>query len=142
GTAAADTINVGGNVGGLQVTGLHTAITIFDEDPTLDSLTVNGLGGNDVINAQSLREDAVRFVINGGDGDDTITGSDGSDLITGGRGNDVAFMGPGDDTFVWNPGDGSDTVEGQAGTDFLVFNRANVGEQNDGSANGPRARRP
>src|SRR5207248_6421757 len=108
--------------------------------PTIDQLTVNGLGGNDVINAQSLRADSVRFAINGGDGNDTITGSDGSDLIVGGRGNDVMFGGAGDDTFVWNPGDGSDTLEGQAGTDFLVFNGANVSEKIDVSANGGRVR--
>jgi Ca2+-binding RTX toxin-like protein len=140
GSAAADTIFVGGNVGGLQVTGLHTAVTIFDGDPTLDSLTVNGLGGNDVINAQSLRENAILFAVNGGDGDDTITGSDGSDLVTGGRGNDTAVLGPGDDTFVWNPGDGSDVVDGGDGTDSLVFNGANVGETFDLSANGARLR--
>ena len=69
----------------------------------MDQLTLNGLGGNDAINAQSLRADSIRFLINGGDGDDTITGSDGSDLISGGRGNDVVLMGAGDDTFVWNP---------------------------------------
>jgi Ca2+-binding RTX toxin-like protein len=140
GTQGADSISVGGDVGGLQVSGLHATITMFDEDPTLDSLTINGLGGNDTIDARSLRADTVRFAINGGDGDDTITGSDGSDLITGGRGNDVAFMGAGDDTFVWNPGDGSDIVEGQGGQDTLQFNGANVNENIDLSANGNRLR--
>src|SRR5262249_54333164 len=48
GTEGADNIAVGGNIGGLQVSGLAATITIFDEDPTLDSLTINGLGGNDV----------------------------------------------------------------------------------------------
>src|SRR5262249_9495555 len=126
GTQGADNIAVGGNVGGLQVTGLHTTVTIFDEDPTLDSLTLNGLGGNDVINAQSLRSDTIQLTINGGDGDDTITGSDGNDLINGGRGNDTAFMGAGDDTFVWNPGEGSDVVEGGDGHDAMVFNGAPI----------------
>ena len=78
-------------------------------------------------------------MINGGDGDDTITGSAGNDTVIGGRGNDVAFLGAGDDTFVWNPGDGSDTVEGQAGNDTLLFNGANVNENIDISANGSRA---
>jgi Ca2+-binding RTX toxin-like protein len=140
GTQGADSIAVGGNVGGLQVTGLAATITIFDEDPTLDRLTVNGLGGNDTIDARSLRENTILFVINGGAGDDTISGSDGNDTITGGQGNDVVQMGPGDDTFVWNPGDGSDTVEGQDGTDTLQFNGANIDEQIDISANGSRVR--
>src|SRR5262249_8140603 len=65
---------------------------------------------------------------------------DGNDTIIGGRGNDTATMGDGDDTFVWNPGDGSDTVEGQAGTDTLQFNGANIAENIDISANGPRVR--
>jgi Ca2+-binding RTX toxin-like protein len=138
GTQGDDNIAVNGNVGGLLVTGLSATVTIFDEDPTLDSLTVNGLGGNDIINAQSLRENTILFTINGGDGNDTITGSDGNDLIIGGRGNDVAFMGAGDDTFVWNPGDGSDIVEGQDGQDTLQFNGANVAENIDLSANGTR----
>jgi Ca2+-binding RTX toxin-like protein len=140
GTQGADNIAVGGNVGGLQVSGLAATITIFDEDPTLDSLTVNGQGGNDVIDARSLRADAIQLTLNGGDGDDTIMGSDGNDVINGGRGNDVALMGPGDDTFVWNPGDGSDTVEGQGGQDTLQFNGANVNEKIDLSANGSRLR--
>jgi Ca2+-binding RTX toxin-like protein len=140
GTQGADNIFVGGNVGGLQVTGLAATVTIFDEDPTLDSLTVNGLGGNDIINAQSLRENTILFTINGGDGDDTITGSDGNDTIIGGRGSDTAFMGAGDDTFVWNPGDGSDIVEGQDGFDTLQFNGANIAEQFELSANGSRLR--
>jgi Ca2+-binding RTX toxin-like protein len=138
GSQSADTISVGGDVGGLNVTGLAATVTIFDAEPTLDQLTVNGQGGDDVINAQSLHADAIRFVINGGDGNDTITGSDGADLVTGGHGNDTVFLGAGDDTFVWNPGDGSDTVEGQAGTDFLVFNGANIAENISLSANGSR----
>jgi Ca2+-binding RTX toxin-like protein len=138
GTQGDDSIAVGGDTGGLRVTGLAATITIFDQDPTLDSLTVNGLGGNDTIDARSLKADSVRFAINGGDGNDTITGSDGSDLINGGRGNDVVNMGAGADTFVWNPGDGSDTVDGGAGTDFLVFNGSNVNENINISANGSR----
>src|SRR5581483_8327538 len=104
GTQGADNISVNGNIGGLGVFGLSTTVTIFDEDPALDSLTLNGLGGNDVIDAKSLRADAVQFTINGGEGDDVITGSDGNDLINGGRGSDTVLMGLGDDTFVWNPG--------------------------------------
>jgi Ca2+-binding RTX toxin-like protein len=140
GSQGDDSIAVGGDTGGLRITGLAATVTIFDQDPALDQLTVNGLGGNDTIDARSLKADSVRFMINGGDGNDTITGSDGSDLINGGRGNDVVNMGPGDDTFVWNPGDGSDTVDGGEGTDFLVFNGANVNENIDISANGSRVR--
>ena len=140
GTAGDDMFGAAGDTGGLHVNGLHTSIDIFDQDPTLDQLTLNGLGGNNVINNQSQRENSVLFTVNGGDGNDTITGSDGADRIIGDHGNDVAFMGAGDDTFVWNPGDGSDTVEGQDGNDTLQFNGANVSENMSLSANGPRLR--
>jgi Ca2+-binding RTX toxin-like protein len=140
GTQGADNFGVAGDAGGLHVFGLHTDITIFDQDPALDQLTLNGLAGNDVIDAKSLKADSVQLTINGGDGDDTITGSDGNDIIIGGRGSDLALMGPGDDIFIWNPGDGSDTVEGQDGQDALIFNGANVGENMDISANGSRVR--
>jgi Ca2+-binding RTX toxin-like protein len=136
GTQAADTIAVGGDVGGLQVTGLSATITIFDADPTLDSLRINALAGDDVIDAESLAAGSILLTLDGGDGDDVITGSDGNDVIIGGRGSDVALMGAGDDTFIWNPGDGSDTVEGQDGQDTLQFNGANVAENIDLSANG------
>jgi Ca2+-binding RTX toxin-like protein len=140
GTPAADTVNVGGDTGGLLITGLPATVTVFQQDPTLDRLTINGLGGNDVIDARSLKADSVLLTLNGGDGDDIIMGSDGNDLIIGGRGNDVAFMGAGDDTFVWNPGDGSDVVEGGAGHDTMLFNGANVSENVTIAANGSRVR--
>jgi Ca2+-binding RTX toxin-like protein len=140
GTQGDDNFSIAGAHGAVHIQGLHTAVNIFSQDPVVDSITLNGLAGNDVISAQSLRADSVNLTINGGDGNDAITGSDGNDLIIGGHGNDVAFMGPGDDTFVWNPGDGSDTVEGQDGLDTLQFNAANIGENIDLSANGPRLR--
>ncbi|MFO0909048.1 MAG: calcium-binding protein [Isosphaeraceae bacterium] len=140
GTSGADTINVGGDSGGLRVTGLHTTVNIFDQDPTLDNLVINGQGGDDVLNAQSVRANSVQLTLNGGDGNDFLVGSDGDDLMLGGRGNDTALMGAGDDTFVWNPGDGSDIVEGQAGVDTMQFNGANVSENFDLSANGSRLR--
>ena len=140
GTQGNDTFGAAGDAGGLRVFGLHAAVTIFDQDPALDRLTLNGLGGNDALDARSLRADSVRLALNGGDGDDLITGSDGNDLVTGGRGNDVALMGAGDDTFVWNPGDGSDTVEGQAGRDELLFNGSNASEKIDLAPNGSRLR--
>ncbi len=105
-----------------------------------DALIINGLGGDDTINASQLRAGQVKLTINGGDGNDLITGSAGDDLVIGGRGNDTALLGGGNDTFVWNPGDGSDTVDGQTGVDTLLFNGANVNENIDISANGSRAR--
>jgi Ca2+-binding RTX toxin-like protein len=137
GTQGADAIEVAGDGNGLQVSGLHTTTGIsFNE--AHDKLTLNGLGGDDVIDASKLAAGKVMLAINGGLGNDTMFGSEGDDLITGGDGNDVALMGFGDDTFVWNPGDDNDTVEGQGGFDTLLFSGANVSENITISANGDR----
>jgi Ca2+-binding RTX toxin-like protein len=114
-----------------------------------ESLFVDGLAGNDTINAGTglagltaltIDGGADNDTINGGDGNDRLVGGDGNDFIDGNRGADVAFLGAGDDTFQWDPGDGSDTIEGQDGTDTMLFNGANVAEKVELSANGPRLR--
>jgi Ca2+-binding RTX toxin-like protein len=138
GTQTDDVINVGGDAGGVSVTGLQATVNIFFQEQANDRLTVNGQGGADVINAVSLEADGIQLVLNGGDGADLLIGSEGNDLILGGRGDDAALMGAGDDTFVWNPGDGNDIIEGQAGNDTMLFNGANISEVFAISANGSR----
>jgi Ca2+-binding RTX toxin-like protein len=138
GTAGADAVKIGFSSGAVTVNGLAAQVTIAHADAGLDTLTVNGLAGDDMIDASALPAGKINLVLNGGAGTDLIIGSAGSDFVTGGTGNDVALLGAGDDTFVWNPGDGSDTIEGQAGTDTLLFNGANVAEKIDISANGGR----
>jgi Ca2+-binding RTX toxin-like protein len=140
GTNGADQITVAGSATGITVSGLAASVHLSGSEPANDTLTVNGLAGDDRIDASGLQAGAVALSLNGGAGADVLIGSQGNDIINGGAGNDVAMMGPGDDTFVWNPGDGSDTVEGQAGFDTMVFNGANVNEQINVSANGERVR--
>ena len=151
GDGAPDTVVVNGTVGdntvilvsrgpSVLVNGLPAQVTIRGADAGLDALVINGLAGNDTIDASRLNAGQVNLTLNGGDGNDRLIGSAGSDVVIGGRGSDLALLGAGDDTFVWNPGDGSDVVEGQAGTDTLQFNGSNVGEHIDISANGSRAR--
>jgi Ca2+-binding RTX toxin-like protein len=122
------------------VAGLSATVRITHAEAANDSLRVNGLGGDDTINASRLHAGVIALTLNGGDGNDVLTGSAGNDLIIGGRGSDIAFMGAGDDTFVWNPGDGSDVVEGQGGHDTLQFNGSSANENIDLSANGNRLR--
>jgi Ca2+-binding RTX toxin-like protein len=110
GTSAADTMSVSGAAGSLTVSGLAPAIAIQGSDYARDTLTVNAVHEADTVNAQGLSADAIRVVVKGGPGNDTLIGS---------LGNDV---------FVWNPGDGSDTLDGRAGTDTLQFFGANIGE--------------
>jgi Ca2+-binding RTX toxin-like protein len=113
-------------------------MTLFFQEAANDRLTINGLGGNDVLDATSLEADGIQLTMNGGLGNDVLLGSEGDDLFNGGDGDDLALMGAGDDTFVWNPGDDNDTLEGQAGFDTLTFNGANVAENINISANGGR----
>jgi Ca2+-binding RTX toxin-like protein len=137
-TNGADVFGVTGDAGGINVFGLTASVNVFFQEQANDRLTLNGLGGDDVIDATSLEADGIQLTMNGGLGNDIILGSEGDDLINGGDGNDVALMGAGDDTFVWNPGDDNDTLEGQDGFDTMLFNGANVAEQINISANGGR----
>jgi Ca2+-binding RTX toxin-like protein len=138
GTNGADVFGAAGDAGGVNVFGLQAAVNIFFQEQANDRLTLNALGGDDVINATSLEADGIQLTMNGGLGDDIFQGSEGDDLINGGDGNDTALMGAGDDTFVWNPGDDNDTLEGQDGFDTMLFNGANVAEEITISANGGR----
>ena len=140
GTQGADVFGVNGNGGGVNVFGPQVAVNIVFPEHANDRLMLNGLGGDDILNASALPADRIQLTMNGGLGADRFLGSQGDDLINGGDGNDVAFMGAGNDTFVWNPGDDNDTIEGQAGFDSMQFNGANVAENIDISANGGRVR--
>jgi Ca2+-binding RTX toxin-like protein len=140
GTQGADVFGAVGDAGGVTVFGLAAKVNIFHQEQANDRLILNGLGGNDVIDATSLEADGIQLTLNGGLGNDVLIGSEGNDLIIGGGGDDLALMGAGDDTFTWNPGDDNDTIEGQDGYDVLVFNGANAAENIDISANEGRMR--
>jgi len=140
GTQGDDTFGAAGDAGGVNVFGLQAAVNVFFQEQANDRLTLNALGGADVVDATSLEADGIQLTMNGGLGEDLFLGSEGNDLINGGDGDDTALMGAGDDTFVWNPGDDNDTLEGQAGFDSMLFNGANVAENIDIAANGGRVR--
>ena len=140
GTNGPDVFGAAGDAGGVNVFGLKATVNVFFQEQANDRLTLNGLGGDDVINASSLEADGIQLTMNGGLGNDRFLGSEGNDLINGGDGNDMALMGAGDDVFVWNPGDDNDTLEGQAGFDRMLFNGANIAENIDVAANGGRVR--
>ena len=137
GTATGDAIIISQSGQNILVSGLPAQVTISGQE-AIDTLTVNGQAGDDVIDASGLGAGLMTLAINGGDGDDFMIGSAGNDTVSGGRGNDVALLGGGDDSFIWNPGDGSDIVEGQSGVDTLNFNGANISERINISANGGR----
>jgi Ca2+-binding RTX toxin-like protein len=140
GTQGDDAFGAFGDAGGVTVFGLAAKVNIFFQEQANDRLTLNALGGADVVDATSLEADGIQLTVNGGLGNDVMIGGEGDDLFNGGDGNDLALMGAGNDTFVWNPGDDNDTLEGQDGFDTMLFNGANVAENFDISANGNRIR--
>jgi Ca2+-binding RTX toxin-like protein len=125
---------VTGSAGAATVTGPQGQVVVTNADAGVDRLVVDGLAGNDLIDATALLANGMPLELRGGLGDDELRGSQGADLVLGGDGADVARMGAGDDLFVWNPGDDNDTVEGGTGFDALHFNGANIGETIDISA--------
>jgi hypothetical protein len=141
-----------GNVNVLEVDVGDDGTADFSFDRALfTEITVNALGGNDLIRVDEVNGPIVEPTsIFGANGNDTILGGsaieaihggDGDDFIDGNRAADIAFMGAGDDTFRWDPGDASDRVEGGDGSDTLLFNGASgaSGAENvDLSANGER----
>jgi Ca2+-binding RTX toxin-like protein len=156
-----DTIDGGDGNDGTEVNGNPTLGDAFTLEPnagrinfrrlnlaqfTLDSSTerfqVNGLGGNDFVEASDGVGALTLLSVDGGAGVDTVFGSDGPDLIVGGEGDDVLSGGggddriagdrggdtmngdAGDDTLVWNNGDGTDVVNGDDGRDDVEVNGA------------------
>ena len=145
GSAAADTMLLidGPDAPLVQVTGFNVTVAASGEG----LLAVNGLGGDDTIQALAPVTTPLHLdggegndVVLGGFGPDVLLGGPGDDTVDGGRGVDTVFLGEGNDTFVWDPGDGNDVVEGEDGTDVLVFNGSGANEAIDLGANGSRLR--
>ena len=76
-----------------------------------------GSEGDDTLSTSG----ATGVLIDGGDGDDTITGSAGNDSLFGSAGDDTITGGGGND--VLDGGAGTDTLKGGAGNDLYRFGR-------------------
>ena len=148
GTNGKDSINVLLSGTAMAVTGLAAQVTIANAE-TIDSLRVNGLGGNDTISASKLTAAVMLVNLDGGGGNDTVTGSvfgdflfggGDNDRLIGGKGDDQMFGDLGDDRFIRNSGDGTDLVEGGDGIDTAEINASNAAEVFTATANGVRVR--
>ncbi|MDQ3329583.1 MAG: calcium-binding protein, partial [Planctomycetota bacterium] len=64
--------DVFGVAGGLHVFGLQASVKIFHQEQALDRLTLNALGGHDIVDATSLEADGIQLTMNGGLGDDVL----------------------------------------------------------------------
>ena len=108
GTNGPDMITVASDASGIVVDGLTAQVNLLNAEGT-DQLTINGLGGNDTIDASALQAGQINLRINGGGGcryaasggagdRATLNGGAGNDTITGGNGNDMLIGGDGNDT--------------------------------------------
>jgi Ca2+-binding RTX toxin-like protein len=129
GTAGGDRVTASSSGGTVTVGGLAAALTITGTEPAGDRLEVNGLGGDDSIDATGLDPARIRFLADGGAGDDVLLGGDGDDVLSGGDGADVIFAGSGDNVAFGGAGDdvlrgedGDDVLDGGAGDDVLLGN--------------------
>lgn len=105
GTSGDDAITVVGDAAGVTVFGLSATINILTAEPANDRLTINGLVGNDVIDATNLTAAGIALTADGGDDDDVLQGGDGADTLLGGVGDDVLIGGPGLDILDGGTGD-------------------------------------
>jgi Ca2+-binding RTX toxin-like protein len=88
-----------------------------------DVVTVSGGAGHDLLDVSQVARltTPLAFILDGGDGGDTLIGGRGADTLSGGAGNDRLVGGLGNDLFVMASADlfASDTLSGDEGTDTL-----------------------
>jgi Ca2+-binding RTX toxin-like protein len=117
-TNAEDVITLVNNNGVITVSGLAEEVNISHFDAN-DRIVINGLGGDDVIQASGLT--GILLTESGGDGADVLIGGNGDDTILGGAGDDVLIGGP-----------GNDILDGGTGNNILIqsanFAPATVGD--------------
>jgi Ca2+-binding RTX toxin-like protein len=109
GTGGNDTVAITGAGGNVSVTGLSATVNIAGSEPTLDTLVLTLLGGNDTAVATGLANDSVKLVIDGGIGEDSLFGSAGDDTLLGDEGDDLLTGGP-----------GVDILDGGAGNNIVI----------------------
>ncbi|MDC0175472.1 FG-GAP-like repeat-containing protein [Planctomycetaceae bacterium] len=111
------------------------------DDGFAGTLTLNGEGGDDVIDASAVsvaikqNGSGGNDILTGGSGNDTLNGGSGSDSLEGGAGNDklqgqgtsydTLSGGPGDDTL--DGGDGYDRISESADVDFTATDSSLAG---------------
>src|SRR5262249_21125540 len=100
-TNHADAINIVNNNGVITVSGLGADVTISHFDAT-DRLVINGLNGDDVVNATGLT--GMLLTADGGNGNDVLVGSPGADTLSGGAGDDILLGNGGLDSLDGGPG--------------------------------------
>jgi len=104
-TSGDDVVLVFGDAGGVSVLGLSAQVNIVGFEAANDRIVINGLAGDDVIEASGLAAGAIQLTANGGDDDDILVGGDGNDVLNGDAGDDVLVGGLGQDVLNGGLGD-------------------------------------
>jgi Ca2+-binding RTX toxin-like protein len=100
-----DAVAVTGAGPDVQVNGLPARVSASGATAGSDRVTVNGRGGDDVLDASGLAATSALLTLDGGNGDDVLIGGDGDDVLLGGDDDDVLIGGPGTDTLDGGSGD-------------------------------------
>jgi Ca2+-binding RTX toxin-like protein len=109
GTAGDDVALIVGSPGSVSLLGLAASVTVSTSEVANDRITVNTLGGADVVEASGLASGVIALVADGGTEDDILVGSDGPDTFLGGDG---------DDTLIGNGG--IDVLDGGTGDNTII----------------------
>lgn len=104
-----DVVVVAGDGGGTSVLGLAARVSVSVAEAADDRLTINALGGADIVDASGVQAGAIRLTADGGAGDDVLIGGAGDDVLSGGPGDDVLLG-----------GDGTDVIDGGEGDDIEI----------------------
>ncbi len=104
GTNGRDGVAVAGRNGSASVTGLAVRVNVTSAEPASDTLVINTLDGNDVVQAFGLAASAVKLQAEGGNGNDVLVGGAGDDALFGDAGDDLLIGGPGQDALDGGPG--------------------------------------
>jgi Ca2+-binding RTX toxin-like protein len=100
-----DVATITGNGPTAQVDGIAARVSLSGAVAGSDRLTVNGLQGDDVLDASGLAANSVLLTLDGGDDDDILIGGAGNDTLLGAAGDDVLLGGLGADILDGGPGD-------------------------------------
>ena len=141
GDALGNTITVSRNAaGGILVNG--GAVAVAGGTPTVANtslIVVNGLDGDDTITLDETNGALPASILDGGNHNDALTGGSGPDAIHGGAGNDTMLGKGGFDTLlgglgndVLTGGDADDQVFGEGGDDRMIWNPGDDTDLNEG----------
>jgi Ca2+-binding RTX toxin-like protein len=67
-------------------------VSITGAEPANDTLTIDALDGDDVVEATALAANAIMFTADGGSGDDVLIGGPGLDSLDGGSGDNILIQ--------------------------------------------------